>query len=119
LSCCVGPASSALGRFLRHRHRRPSQPVRIADQGCHSPGVEDAIKITTGGLGDLGVFDHELAGIVRSLQTFGSVVRLLEQDGVALCSSCALGNEPERDLPRVNGGVSETPAEDLSSYSRL
>jgi hypothetical protein len=38
--------------------------VRIPDESCYAAGVEDAIKITTGGLGRLAVFDLELVGIV-------------------------------------------------------
>jgi hypothetical protein len=33
------------------------RPVRVADQGCHATGVEDAIKITTGGLRCVGELD--------------------------------------------------------------
>jgi hypothetical protein len=57
--------------------------VGIADKGSHSSGVEDAIKITTGGLSCIGEFvtgSMDLcAGIVGLLQTFRSFVRLFEQ----------------------------------------
>jgi hypothetical protein len=53
--------------------------VRIPDESCYAAGVEDAIKITTGGLGRLAVFDLELVGIVSLFQTFCSFVRILEE----------------------------------------
>jgi hypothetical protein len=63
------------------------------------PGVEDPIKITTGGLGSVGKLVvrrlNLCAGDMRLLQPFCSFVGLLEQHGVTLCSSGALGNEPE------------------------
>jgi hypothetical protein len=47
--------------------------IRVADQGCYSPGVEDTIKITTcclGSIGQLVTGSLDLcAGIMGLLQT--------------------------------------------------
>jgi hypothetical protein len=94
--------------------------VRVADKGCHAAGVEDAIKIFTRGLDHLFAFvDFECAGIERPLQTFRGFLCLLEQHGVALCSSGALGNEPKQHFAWVDSRVPEIPTEELCSNGRL
>jgi len=86
--------------------------IGIADEGSNSAGVEDAIKITTGGLGSVSELVagslNLCAGIVGLLQTFCSFIRLFEQQGVPLCSSSALGDEAKQDLARVDRCISET-----------
>jgi len=85
--------------------------VRVADESCYAAGVEDAIKITTGGLGSIGELvagSLDLcASVVRLLQPFCSFVRLFEQDGVSLCPSGDLGDKAKQNLAGVNGRVSE------------
>jgi hypothetical protein len=64
---------------------------RVADKSGDATGVEDAIKITTGGLSSIGKLVagrlNLCAGIVSLLQPLSSFVRLLEQHGVTLRSS--------------------------------
>jgi hypothetical protein len=55
------------------------------------------------------------AGIMSLLQTFCSLVRLLEQHGVTLCPSGALSDQPKQGLAGIDSGVSKPRADDLSS----
>jgi hypothetical protein len=50
-----------------------------------------------------------------ALQTFCSFVRLLEQHGVSLRSSCALGDEAEKDFAGIKSCL-RGPSSDLSSH---
>jgi hypothetical protein len=50
-----------------------------------------------------------------ALQMFGSFVRLLEQHGVSLRSSCALGDEAEKDFAGIKSCL-RGPSSDLSSH---
>jgi hypothetical protein len=50
-----------------------------------------------------------------ALQMFCSFVRLLEQHGVSLRSSCALGDEAEKDFAGIKSCL-RGPSSDLSSH---
>jgi hypothetical protein len=68
-----------------------SSGQRVADKGSDATGVEDPIKITTGGLdtiGELVTGSLDLyAGVMRLPQSFCSLVHLLEQHRLTLSSS--------------------------------
>lgn len=90
-------------------------PVRVANQGSYSPGVEDPIKITAGGLSRIGELVagrlDPLPVFMRLLEPLGGIEGFLQQPCVHLCSSSALGDEPEEHFARINSGGSETPTE--------
>jgi hypothetical protein len=112
--------SKASDRFAGHINTDILRcSICVADEGSDTPRVEHPIKITTGGFGSVGELvagSLDLcAGVVGLLQTFCSFVRLVEQHGVTLWSSDALGDETEKDFAGIDGRVSESPAPDLGS----
>jgi hypothetical protein len=96
-----------------------SSGQRVADKGSDATGVEDPIKITTGGLGSIGELVTGCldlhAGVVGLLHTFCSFVRLFQEQGVPLSSSSGLGDKPKQDFTRIDSGVAEAPTDQLRS----